>query len=215
MKFVSLHGQMTFDEMKRSLERLPKTNRWVQMSDKLPWMKLKRVYNRSLRNDLVGADNRPWRMVIAALIIKHKLSLSDDEAILAIQENPYMQYMCGLTEYTDKPIFDPSLFVTIRKRITIDDITNLTLEQARKAQSKKDDDEGENPGVTRWTALKANATCADAEVRYPTDLDLVEDGSKYIDRLLDKVSANKGGQQTSEWAGPHPGRVSLCHQAQA
>lgn len=31
MKKVSLLGQLTFDEMKRSLERLLKTNRWVQM----------------------------------------------------------------------------------------------------------------------------------------------------------------------------------------
>ena len=37
MKKVSLHGQLTFDEMKGSLERLPKTNRWVQMGDSLPW----------------------------------------------------------------------------------------------------------------------------------------------------------------------------------
>ena len=37
MKIASLNGQMTFDEMKGSLERLPKTNRWVQMGDALPW----------------------------------------------------------------------------------------------------------------------------------------------------------------------------------
>lgn len=187
---------MTFDEMKGSLERLPKSNRWVQMGDKLPWAGFEKVYNKSLKNDLVGANNRPGRMVIAALIIKHKLNLSDEETILTIQENPYMQYMCGLTEYTDKPIFDPSLFVTIRKRITIDDINNLTLELAKKAQSikkKEDGDSGEaNPSVTQPTDLKADATCADAEMRYPTDIDLVEDGSKYIDRLLDKVSAIKG-----------------------
>lgn len=187
---------MTFDEMKGSLERLPKSNRWVQMGDKLPWGEFEKVYNKSLKNDLVGANNRPGRMVIAALIIKHKLNLSDEETILTIQENPYMQYMCGLTEYTDKPIFDPSLFVTIRKRITIEDINNLTLELAKKAQSIKKKDDGDNgdanPSVTQPTDLKADATCADAEMRYPTDIDLVEDGSKYIDRLLDKVSAIKG-----------------------
>lgn len=37
MKIVSLHGQLTFDEMKGSLERLPKSNRRVQMGDSLPW----------------------------------------------------------------------------------------------------------------------------------------------------------------------------------
>lgn len=187
---------MTFDEMKGSLERLPKSNRWVQMGDHLPWAEFEKVYNKSLKNDLVGANNRPGRMAIAALIIKHKLNLSDEETILTIQENPYMQYMCGLTEYTDNPIFDPSLFVTIRKRITIEDINNLTLELAKKAQSIKKEDDGDNgdadPSVTQPTDLKADATCADAEMRYPTDIDLVEDGSKYIDRLLDKVSAVKG-----------------------
>ena len=78
MKIVSLNGQMTFDEMKGSLERLPKTNRWVQMGDTLPWTEYEKVYNKRLKNDSVGATNRPGRMVIAALIIKHKLNLSDE-----------------------------------------------------------------------------------------------------------------------------------------
>lgn len=197
MKIVSLNGQMTFDEMKGSLERLPKTNRWVQMGDTLPWTEYEKVYNKRLKNEKVGASNRPGRMVIAALIIKHKLNLSDEETILTIQENPYMQYMCGLTEYSDKPIFDPSLFVTIRKRITIDDINALTLELAKKARQKekdntKDDDGGgDSPAITKPTDLKVDATCADAELRYPTDIDLIEDGAKYIDRMLDKVCGIK------------------------
>lgn len=199
MKIVSLNGQMTFDEMKGSLEHLPKANRWVKMGDALPWAEYEKVYNKRLKNDNVGASNIPGRVVIAALIIKHKLNLSDEETILTIQENPYMQYMCGLTEYTDKPIFDPSLFVTIRKRITIEDINALTLELARKtreAQAKKDDGgndagDGGQPTATQDSDLKADATCADAEMRFPTDIDLVEDGSKYIDRLADKVAGIK------------------------
>ena len=202
MKIVSLKGQMTFDEMKGSLERLPKTNRWVQLGDTLPWAEYEKVYNKRLRNDHVGAGNRPGRMVIAALIIKHKLSLSDEETILTIQENPYMQYMCGLTEYSDQPIFDPSLFTTIRKRITIEDINALTLELAKKARQIKEKEDKKDSGndkggnsvaadKTQPTDVKADATCADAEVRYPTDIDLVEDGSKYIDRMIDKVCGIK------------------------
>ena len=33
--------------------------------------------------------------------------------------------------------------------------------------------------------MKIDATCCDAEVRYPTDSNLLEDGSRLIDRLLD------------------------------
>lgn len=190
MKIVSLNGQLTFDEMKGSLERLPKSNRWVQMGDTLPWVEYERVYNKRLKNDKVGASNRPGRMVIGAMIIKHKLGLSDEETILTIQENPYMQYMCGLTEYTDKPLFDPSLFVTIRKRITIDDINRLTLELAKKSREhdKDKDDRDGGDTVTKPLDLKADATCADAEVRYPTDIDLVEDGSEFVDRMFDKAA---------------------------
>lgn len=202
MKIVSLKGQMTFDEMKGSFERLPKTNRWVQLGDTLPWAEYEKVYNKRLRNDHVGAGNRPGRMVIAALIIKHKLNLSDEETILTIQENPYMQYMCGLTEYSDQPIFDPSLFTTIRKRITIEDINALTLALAKKARQIKEKEDKKDSGndkggnsvaadKTQPTDVKADATCADAEVRYPTDIDLVEDGSKYIDRMIDKVCGIK------------------------
>lgn len=59
-------------------------------------------------------------MIIGACIIKHKFSLSDEETVSMIQENPYLQYLCGLSEFTDKELFDPSLFTAIRKRITIE-----------------------------------------------------------------------------------------------
>ena len=101
-----------------------------------------KVCGRRLKNETVGASNKPARMVIAALIIKHRLSLSDEETVLAIQEKPFMQYMCGLTEYSDRPIFDPSLFSTIRKRITIEDINALTLGIIRKEMERKDSGDG-------------------------------------------------------------------------
>ncbi len=52
--------------------------------------------------------------------------VSDVETIEMIRENPYIQYFCGLTEYAHIPIFDHSLFVTIRKRITIEEINKMT-----------------------------------------------------------------------------------------
>ena len=80
--------------------------------------------------------------------------------------------MCGLTEYSDRPIFDPSLFTTIRKWITIDDTNALTLELAQKARDRKEredkdkDGDGSNPlaDMTQPTDIKADATCADAEI---------------------------------------------------
>ena len=137
MKIAYSRRQLTFEEMKGSLSCLSKDNQWVKLGDSLPWDEFDKLYLSRLRNDDREAKNLPSRMIIGALIIKHKRRLSDVDTIQAIRENPYMQYMLGLTEYTDKPIFDPSLFVTIHKRITIEDINALTLALAKKDEAKE------------------------------------------------------------------------------
>ena len=47
--------------------------------------------------------------------------------VQAIQENPYMQYLLGLSKFTEKPVFVPELFVLIRKRLDQDFFNMLTL----------------------------------------------------------------------------------------
>lgn len=210
MKYTShnKNRQLTLDIFRSSLDDLDKSNRWVVLGDTLPWAELEKVYNSKLHNKDKGAGNKPARMIIAAMIIKHKMNLSDEETIRIIQENPYMQYMCGLSELTDQPIFDPSLFVTVRKRITDEEINEMTVrlleEQRRrkaeaelhkdksddgnagakndngatKDESKKDIVEDDpfakefkySKGRIHKGVLKMDATCANAEVRYPVDV---------------------------------------------
>lgn len=127
MKFSSQGKQLELDEFRSSLEGLNKSNRWVKLGDSIPWEEIEKLYNSKLSNKKRGAGNKPARMIIGALIIKHKMNLSDEETIYAIQENPYMQYFLGLSEFTDKPIFDPSLFVTIRKRLGTNDFNQMSV----------------------------------------------------------------------------------------
>lgn len=47
--------------------------------------------------------------------------------VQAIQENPYMQYLLGLSKFTEKTVFVPELFVLIRKRLDQDFFNMLTL----------------------------------------------------------------------------------------
>ena len=206
MKYKSQGKQLTFEAFRSSLDNLPKSNRWVRMGDELPWDEIERYYNSRLNNRYMGAGNKPARMVVGALIVKHKMNLSDEETILAIQENPYMQYMLGLSEYTEAPVFDPSLFVTIRKRLQINDLNGFTDAllklSIRKADSSRNDkeDSGDNredsgdsdtfidsSGTLHKGSMKIDATCCDAEVRYPTDVDLLEDGSRVINRYIGKL----------------------------
>ena len=177
MKYFS----QTLSLFESPLSKLPKDNRWVKLGDSLPWGKIERIYNSRLNNRGAGAGNIAARTVIGALIVKHKLCLSDVETIEAIRENPYIQYMLGLEEFTTERVFDPSLFVTIRKRLGVDDINSFT-----EALMSAGGEDGKGDRPTHSGTLKVDATCCDAEMRYPTDLDLLHDGLRVVERVLDK-----------------------------
>ena len=79
MKYSSQYTQLSLDAFKSSLEGLLKTNRWVQLGDRLPWDRIERIYNAQLNNKVRGACNKPARLIIGAVLIKHKMNLSDEE----------------------------------------------------------------------------------------------------------------------------------------
>ena len=186
MKYYSQYRSHELFELQQSLSGLSKQNRWVKLADNLPWEKIEKEYNKRLRNVHHGAGNKPARMVVGALIVKHIENLSDARTIQAIQENPYMQYLLGLTAFTEKPVFVPELFVLVRKRLDAEFFNMLTLMLAEADGSKPRQERVDEDGNAHGGTLKVDATCCDAEVRYPTDSNLLEDGSRLIDRLLDK-----------------------------
>ena len=100
--------------------------------------------------------------------------LSDEKTIQAIQENPYMQYLLGLPKFTEKPVFVPELFVQIHKRLDHEffNLLTLLLSEADGSKPKKvhTDENGNDHGGT----MKVDATCCDAEVRYPTNYTYVD-----------------------------------------
>jgi len=109
--------QLTIAEFDWPFETaLDKNNRWVKLSDCIPWDELAESYYQGLPADR-GRPLKDARRVIGAVIIKHKLCLSDVETVLQIQENPYLQYFVGLPGYQSDAPFAPSLLVEIRKRM--------------------------------------------------------------------------------------------------
>ena len=109
--------QLTIAEFDWPFETvLDKNNRWVKLSRCIPWDKLAESYYQGFPADR-GRPAKDARLVIGAVIIKHKLKLSDVETVQQIQENPYLQYFVGLAGYQQAQPFAPSLFVEIRKRM--------------------------------------------------------------------------------------------------
>ena len=133
-------NQLTLEGFETPFARLlRKDNRWVELADKLPWDILVGTYIKQMNNGETGADSINPRIAIGAMIIKHMCNLSDRETVEQIQENMYMQYFIGYKSFCDEIPFDPSLFVTFRKRLGIEQINEIN-EKILGLNSSSDDD---------------------------------------------------------------------------
>jgi IS5 family transposase len=107
-------------------QHLNPSNRWVVLARKIPWDSLVSVYQSQMHNDQTGASGINPRVALGAIIIKHICDLSDEQTILHIQENIYMQYFVGLSSFTNETVFDSSLFVEFRKRLGANQINRIS-----------------------------------------------------------------------------------------
>ena len=197
--------------------QLLSSNRWIKLAHRIPWDALVSTYNRQLGNKFTGAGSINPRVAIGALIIKHLCNISDRETILQIQENMYMQYFIGYSSFSNEVPFDASLFVDIRKRLTLEHINEINekilgiigKEDADKTESNHDHkDEGavsveepieksadnindlykdDNP--TREGSLLRDATGCPQDIAYPTDLNLLNDAREKSEELIDELQA--------------------------
>lgn len=85
-------SQLTLEGFSHPFEQsLSPDNRWVKLAKIIPWDALACVYSKSL-NSTHGRESIDIRMVIGAIIVKHKLSLDDRGTVAMISENMYLQY---------------------------------------------------------------------------------------------------------------------------
>jgi len=154
---------MSIEEFRTPFQvKLDKENRWVRLGNSLPWDALASIYYRSMSTDM-GAPAIDARIVIGAMIIKHKLKLDDRETIETIRENMYMQYFLGLEEYTYKDVFDRSLFTALRYRLGADKFDAMTRQiiltsEGKHEAAKKDlDDHGNDINTHKSDKVDKNA----------------------------------------------------------
>jgi hypothetical protein len=77
----SFHSQLTIEEFKTPFQcNLSKDNRWVKLGELIPWDHLAVYYMKTMSSENGRSGVSP-QTVIGAMIIKHKLKLSDVETI--------------------------------------------------------------------------------------------------------------------------------------
>ncbi len=149
---------------------LDPTNRWVKLRDCLPWDELSESYYKTLCSNL-GRPAKDAGIVIGAVIIKHKLSISDEETVEQIRENPYLQYFIGLKGFQAKAPFASSLLVEIRKRMgqtVFDEFHESIIETVEPRRTKKsvkasDDDNDDDVSNSGEVGSSGAATAMEAE----------------------------------------------------
>lgn len=179
--------------------KLNRKNQWCRLAEIIDWGTLEGQYAKNFKDVNVGQKALSVRVAVGSLIIQNRKTLSDRETVQEITENPYMQYFIGLEAFTDKAPFDPSMMVHFRKRLS-KDIINEINEMI--ANPKRDDSDYKPPQDKGTPAGKADkvktstpeanqgklildATCAPADIHYPTDIWLLNNVREALEEIID------------------------------
>ena len=176
--------------------RLRSDNRWVMLAKLVPWNEFEEKYAQQFASSGLGAPAKPFRMALGALIIKEKCGYSDEETVEQLRENPYLQYFIGLNEYQDDAPFDPSMLVHFRKRLTegmLREINDVIIARAKKDKDKHDNPPGKGPGGNQGQLI-LDASCAPADIRYPTDLTLLNEAREKLEGIIDTLNQPQRGK---------------------
>ena len=180
--------------------QLSSDNRWVRLAKLIPWHQFEDEYCATLSKKGQGPPAFSVRMALAALIIKERLGLSDEECVEQIRENPYLQLFCGLKEFSDKAPFHPTMYVHFRKRFPADVLHRINEAIVEKAVKKSANDGNDKPsGGGRSNEKPSNkgkllmdATCAPADITYPTDLKLLNAAREKTEKIIDVLHQSRG-----------------------
>ncbi len=171
--------------------KLSPENRWVIMAELIPWEEFEEEYAKQFKIEK-GAPAKPFRMALGALIIKEQLGISDRETVEQIRENPYLQYFIGLETYTFEAPFEASMMVHFRQRITVELVNKINEEMVKRGREKTEQKEEKAGAEEEEIGERENkgklildATCAPGDIRYPTDLELLNQARKATEIIID------------------------------
>ena len=195
--------------------KLKKDNRWVKAAEIMPWDYIEEVYLRSMSQE-TGRGAFPARVAYGSIYVKQQEQMTDEETVIAIAENPYIQYFLGLKEFRDEPLFDASMMVHFRKRFPFEELAKINEyictgkrpEEKQTEDDRSDDDPPAGRGDEKKQSqagkpnkntsrkkqkrqkknrgkLLMDATVAPADIKYPTDIDLLNKSREHLETAID------------------------------
>ncbi len=189
-------NQLAFEEFVLPFGgKLRSDNRWVLLAKQIPWAEVETEYEQQFSQDDMGSPAKSSRLALGALILKERLGVTDRELVEQIAENPYLQYFLGLLAYQDEAPFHHSLLTTFRKRLTheslekINDAIARLIADAQPTEGDPGKEKSEAESVLPKGQLLVDATCVPADIKYPTDLHLLNEAREKTEVLIDHLQA--------------------------
>lgn len=147
-----------------------------------PLVKLSKAIDWNRMDELFGAtycpDNgRPGvstRLMISLHYLKYTHNLSDEDVVSLWVENPYWQYLSGMTHFEHELPINPSSMTRWRKRIGesgAEELLKETIEAGLKLKAVK---------TSQLKRVNVDTTVQEKEVRFPTD-------SRLYDRARERL----------------------------
>ena len=183
--------------------KLRSDNRWVRLTKLVPWEEIEEQYAENFADSGMGAPAKAARIALGALIIQKKLGLTDEETVAQIQENPYLQYFLGYESFSDEKPFDSSMMVYFRKRLNLEELSAINelihskhRKQSGSSKDKDKQDKGRSSGGSENQGkLIVDSSCAPADIRYPTDLSLLNEAREKSEHIIDRLHEPLKGKE--------------------
>lgn len=158
-------------------DKLNRENRWIRLAELIDWQRFESIYARTFSS--TGRPGIRARYVLGSLILKHKLEVSDEELLLQLCENPYLQYFIGLEKFSQDIPFDASTLTNVRKRLGDNEFKKFEQAVIDELVEKK---------ILKPQNLQIDATVFESDITYPTDCGLLNKAREYCVKQIKKLS---------------------------
>ncbi len=165
--------QVLFPELFPFGGSLDQRNRWLRIRELIPWEELEDEYLKYFSD--VGRPGKDAQLILGLLLLKHMTKLSDREMIAEVMENPYMQAFCGFHSMATARTIDASTLTQARKRLGPKFFRDLEKKTYAVLIER---------GIIRARGLLADATVFPEEIKFPTDVGLLNDVRRWLVRTI-------------------------------
>ena len=165
-----------FEELFPFGGKLDENNRWIKIGKLIPWEDLERSYAAHFSHR--GRPSKESRLVVGLFLLKHMSCKSDEQVVLELLENPYWQSFCGLESFATNKTIESSTLSRLRKRLgakyvkELEDMTYAVLIEKKILKAK---------------GILCDGTVIPENVKYPTDVDLLNDVRKWTVENIKRV----------------------------